>query len=279
MPNMMTVETLREELSKSDNIVILDVRFDLQDEQAGRRAYERDHIPGAYYIDLKKDLASPAQVHGGENPLPNPDQLAEKLGKLGIDEKTKVLIYDEDNKIFAARAWWTLYYIGLEHLYILDGGYKRWKDKGFEVTGKIPTAKKKDLKAKVRENLFVTIEEVKDKLQDGETILIDSRAPSRYRGDEEPLYRKAGHIPGAINYHYINVYKEDGTFKDKKQLKEVFSSLPKDKELIISCGSGVSACSNVIGLKLAGFKKVKLYPGSFSDWISYEENEVVKSLE
>lgn len=275
MPKIISAKTLREKIENQDNLVLLDVRFDLQDESAGKHAYLKGHIPGAFHLDLKEDLASEAKVHGGENPLPDPKRLMKKLASLGIDQETEVLIYDQDNKMFAARAWWTLYYIGLNKLYILDGGYQAWEKNNYEVTSEEPRKEQGLLTAKPRENIFVTIDYVKEKLGDENTILIDSRAPERYEGKEEPLYRRAGHIPGAKNLHYTNVYQKDGSFKSKDQLTELFADLPRDKEIIVSCGSGVSACSNVIGLRLAGFRNIKLYPGSFSDWISYEENEVV----
>jgi len=276
---IISVESLQEKIKKEENLAILDVRFSLQDIEAGKKAYQQDHIPGAFHLDLKDDLASPAQEHGGDNPLPDPNILADKLGKIGIDEETTVVIYDEDNKMFAARAWWVLHYIGLEEVYILDGGYKLWKEKGQETSTEIPSPKEKTFTAKAKDHLYVNIDTVKEKLASKEAVLIDSRAPGRYRGDNEPLYKKAGHIPGAVNFHYTDVYQEDGTWKSKEELQKVFAKLSKDQEIIVSCGSGVSACPNIIGLNKSGFTNVKLYPGSFSDWVSYNDNEVVKGDE
>lgn len=272
---IISLNSLKEKLDKDKNIVILDVRYDLQDEAAGRRAYQNDHIPSAFYIDLKEDLSGPTQNHGGAHPLPNPEKLSKTLGNIGINHETPVIIYDEDNGMFAARAWWVLFYIGLEKIYVLDGGYALWKKAGLPVTEEIPKENPVELIPKVRENLYVNMEEVKEKVSKDEAILIDSRAPERYRGEVEPLYEKAGHIPGAVNYFYKNVYNGDGTWKNQEELKSLYKTLPKKKEIIVSCGSGVSACSNILGLRRAGFKNVKLYPGSYSDWISYEENEVV----
>lgn len=276
---IISVHLLHEKLKQKEDIVILDVRSDLKDETIGIKIYKENHIPGASHLDLKRDLASPAKEHGGENPLPDPNKLAKTLGNLGIDHQTEVVIYDNDNGMYASRAWWVLYYIGLDNISILDGGYVKWVEAGFTTTEKIPVRDAKQLQPKVRNDLFVDIEEVKEKVIKKEAILIDSRAPERYRGEVEPLYAKAGHIPGAINFPYQNVYRDDGTWKSEPELQEVFASLPKTKEIIVSCGSGVSACSNVFGLKRSGFTNVKLYPGSYSDWISYEENEVVKGDE
>lgn len=255
-------------------VAVIDVRYKMGDPKAGQIAYEKEHIPGAVYLDMKKHLAGPIEKHGGENPLPDPEELAETLGELGIDRNMRVIVYDTANEMFSARAWWVLHYLGHDDVYILDGGITAWKQAGFHVTKQIPNPVKKHFKPKVRETITVDIGEVKTKLRDDKAILIDSRSYDRYIGKTEPLYHKAGHIPGAKNFFFKNVFYEDGTWKDKEQLEEVFQTLPKDAEIIVSCGSGISACVNVIGLKRAGYRNVKLYPGSFSDWISYEENEL-----
>lgn len=275
MSMIVTVEWLKNRLeTQGEDTVVVDARFNLSDLEAGRKAYEAGHIPQAVYLDLKNDLASPAEKHGGDNPLPDPGKLAEKLGSLGIDQDTTVVIYDETNDMFASRAWWVLDYIGLDHVYILDGGFKAWQEAGYEMTTEIPNRREKVFKPKIHPNSIADINDVKEKLKNESAILLDSRSRDRYLGGTEPMYGKSGHIPGAKNYFYKNVFNEDGTWKSEEQLRGVFASLPKDQEIIVSCGSGVSACPNIIGLKRAGYENIKLYPGSFSDWISYEENKV-----
>ncbi|WP_088051156.1 sulfurtransferase [Virgibacillus dakarensis] len=262
-----------------ENTAIIDVRFSLADPEAGRTAYEKSHIPGAVYLDLNKDLSGPVQTHGGNHPLPDINNFAEKMGEIGIDNETTVVIYDQDNDMFSARLWWLLHYAGHGHVYILDGGLASWMRQGHVTTNKIPVPEVKQFKPSVRANKVVHIDGVKERLKNGSAVLLDSRAKDRYLGKTEPLYAKAGHIPGAKNYFWKDVLDENGLWKNDKELASHFKALSKDDEIIVSCGSGVSACPNVLALKMAGYENVKLYPGSFSDWISYEENEVETDAE
>ncbi|MGY0694342.1 sulfurtransferase [Virgibacillus sp. FSP13] len=262
-----------------ESTVIIDVRFSLTDPKAGKTAYEKSHIPGAVYLDLNKNLSGPVKEHGGNHPLPDMNDFAEKMGEIGIDNETAVVIYDQDNDMFSARLWWLLQYAGHEQSHILDGGLTGWVRQGHVTTNKIPVPSVKQFKPSVLTNEVVHIDGVKEKLKSESAILLDSRANDRYLGKTEPLYAKAGHIPGAKNYFWKDVLDENGLWKKDKELASHFAALSKDDEIIVSCGSGVSACPNVLALKLAGYENVKLYPGSFSDWISYEENEVEKDAE
>ncbi|RKQ33197.1 sulfurtransferase [Oceanobacillus halophilus] len=275
MSYIMSVNELREKLDKdSQNTVIVDVRFVLTDPDAGRKMYLKNHLPSAVYLDLNRDLSGKVAKHGGSHPLPDIAMFAAKTGNIGIDHETTVVIYDQENDMFASRLWWLLHYMGHDNVFVLEGGYNKWVEKGFEVTDKIPPLVKKEFKPKIREEQTVTMEQVKQKMDDSAAILIDSRARDRYLGIKEPLYSKAGHIPGAKNFFWQDVFNEDGTWKTINQLQEHFSSLEKDEEIIVSCGSGVSACPNILALKSLGYKNIKLYPGSFSDWISYDENDI-----
>lgn len=274
MTNLISVERLKSRLSnKQDNTIIIDVRFKLNDEDAGRKMYLESHLPGAVYLDLNKDLSGRVEKHGGSHPLPDFDMFISKLENIGIDKDTTIIIYDEGNDMFAARLWWLLEAIGHTKVYILEGGFREWIEEGNEVTAELPTIKPKTYKAKFQDEKVVDMKTVKEKLKKG-TTLIDSRTEDRYLGDFEPLYSKAGHIPGAKNYPWNSVLSEDGEWLKGKALEEHFSGLDKDEEIIVSCGSGVSACVNILALKALGYKNVKLYSGSFSDWISYPENEI-----
>lgn len=275
MSYIVSVDFLKEQLDKrSKDMAVVDVRFELANPEAGKQAYEEGHIPQAVYLDLNKDLSGPVQKHGGAHPLPDPDTFAKKVSALGIGNDTKVYIYDQANEMYASRAWWVFYYMGHQHVYLVDGGFKAWTEAGYEVTTEVPQHAEKVFTPDVRTDEVVHMEDVKAKMQDRSAILIDSRDRSRYLGENEPMYHKAGHIPGAKNAFWKGVFDEDGSWKDPEQLEEHFASFPKNEEIIVSCGSGVSACPNIIGLKLAGYRNVKLYPGSFSDWISYQDNEV-----
>lgn len=269
----MSVDELKEKLD-SNYVVIVDVRFELTNPNAGRKAYLKSHIPNAFYLDLNDDLAGKVEEHGGNHPLPDINELTEKLGSIGINHHTTVVVYDQTNDMFSGRLWWLLHYLGHEKVYVLDGGFESWQDKGYEVTDEQPVADKKTFIPKPRKNEVVDIHQVKEKLKDQSAVLIDSRSKDRYLGKTEPLYKKAGHIPGAKNYFYKEVLNEQGMWKEPEELKKHFANLPKDKEIMVSCGSGVSATPNIMALKIAGFQNIKLYPGSFSDWISYEDNPV-----
>ncbi|MEI3604160.1 sulfurtransferase [Pseudogracilibacillus sp. SE30717A] len=272
MTYIMTPTELKEK-SRNNNLVIIDVRSNLTDPDQGEALYKEGHIPGAYYLHLEKDLSGEVKKHGGNHPLPDVEIFAGKLGKMGIDESSSAVIYDAKNDMFAARAWWLLYYMGHESCYVLDGGYTAWKNAGYDVTKEIPTEKNAHFTPRLRKDIVVDMHEVKHRDKQ-KSLLIDSRARDRYLGKTEPLYKKAGHIPGAKNYFWQEVLDESGQWKNVEQLKEHFSSLKDSEDIIVSCGSGISACPNFIALKMAGYHHVKLYPGSFSDWISYEDNPI-----
>lgn len=269
MDYVITCDELNEKKLGRD-VVIIDVRFQLKDPDEGQKAYIQGHIPGAVYLDLKKDLSGTPERHGGSHPLPDIDTFAAKLGSIGITQDTLVVIYDAHNDMFAARMWWLLHYVGHDKSYLLDGGLEAWIGEGYELTTDVPTLHSKKFQPQVRSNEIVDMETVRER--NDNTVLIDSRAKDRYVGKTEPMYKKAGHIPGAVNYFWKDVLGENGNWKSADALETHFKDLEKDAEIIVSCGSGVSACPNVIALKTAGFTNVKLYPGSYSDWISYEEN-------
>ncbi|WP_010651845.1 sulfurtransferase [Oceanobacillus massiliensis] len=275
MTNLISVSRLKRRLENNlNNTVLVDVRFKLDDPDAGRKMYLSSHLPGAVYMDLNKDLSGRAEKHGGSHPLPDMDLFASKIGNIGIDNDTTVVIYDQGDDMFAARLWWLLEAIGHDKVYILEGGYKGWVEEGNQVTDELPTLEPKEFRADIHTGNIADMQEVKEKIKTNSALLIDSRSRERYLGETEPLYSMAGHIPGAKNYFWKDVFSSDGTWKKADALEEHFSQLPKDGEIIVSCGSGVSACPNILALKAAGFSNVKLYPGSFSDWISYDENEV-----
>lgn len=275
MSYLMSTDWLKKRLENDwENTVIVDVRFQLNDPDAGRKAYLDGHIPEAYYLNLNHDLSAPVQKHGGNHPLPDMKLFARKMGHIGITHDTVVVVYDQANDMFAARMWWMLHYLGHEKVYLLDGGYERWVGDGNDISTMIPTMRSRNFEARIRADEVVTMDQVKEKMKNKSAVLIDSRAKDRYLGKVEPMYGKAGHIPGAKNYFWQHVLRKNGSWKNADELQEHFGAISMDDEIIVSCGSGVSACPNILALKMAGFKKVKLYPGSYSDWISYAENEV-----
>ncbi|MFC8057116.1 sulfurtransferase [Bacillus cereus] len=273
---IVTVEWLREHI-EDENVRIIDCRFDLANPNWGREKYEEEHILHALYFDLNLDLSSPVAEHGGRHPLPNIEEFADKLSQAGIDEHTTVIAYDSQAGANASRLWWLLNYVGHEKVYILDGGFPAWKENGLPTTTEIPVAKRKAFKVNVQDYMLVTMETVRENIHAGANVtLIDSREPKRYAGVEELVDPKVGHIPTAVNYFWKDGIVQSGQFKNEAGQQERFQNLSKDKETIVYCGSGVTACPNILALKLAGFQNVKLYAGSWSDWISYPENQIAK---
>ncbi|KFN02580.1 sulfurtransferase [Bacillus clarus] len=276
---IVTVEWLRDHI-EDENVRIVDCRFDLANPNWGREQYEDEHIPHALYFDLNLDLSSPVMEHGGRHPLPNIEEFVEKLSQAGINETTTVVAYDSQAGAMASRLWWLLTYVGHEKIYILDGGFPAWKEESLNTTEEIPTIVRENFIPKIQEELLVTMEDVKEKIRtNADVILIDSREPKRYAGIEELVDPKAGHIPTAKNYFWKDGIQESGQFKNKDEQQGRFKHLNKEKETIVYCGSGVTACPNIVALQIAGFEDVKLYAGSWSDWISYPENQISKEEE
>jgi thiosulfate/3-mercaptopyruvate sulfurtransferase len=257
------------------NVRIVDCSFSLADPDKGRRDYGISHLPGAVYFDLEKDLSGQISDHGGRHPLPNMEELVLKLEEAGISEKTTVIAYDYGEGAYAARFWWMLHYLGHENVFVLDGGFKEWNGSNYPVTKESPVFAKTTFKVNVKAELLSNVEEVKAVVngQVSNVVLIDSREEKRYLGLEEPIDKKAGHIPGAINKPWFEGL-QNGHYKTTEQQKQRFSELDANNQLIVYCGSGVTAVPNFLALKEAGFNQVKLYLGSFSDWISYQENEI-----
>lgn len=260
---------------KDSNVRIVDCRFSLSAPERGKQEYEAGHLPGAVFFDLEKDLSSPITDHGGRHPLPALQEFTAKLGAAGIDQSKTVIAYDYGEGAFAARFWWLLQYLGHERVYVLNGGFKHWQEAGLPVTTEVPAFEKVRFHVTIRPELLATMNEVKAKASGKreDIILIDSREEKRYLGLEEPIDKKAGHIPGAINKPWMEGLF-NGYYQPVSKQEERFAELNPEKEIIVYCGSGVTATPNFLALMEAGFKKVKLYAGSFSDWISYEENDV-----
>lgn len=255
------------------NVRIVDCRFSLLDPQKGKSEYQKSHIPGAVFFDLEQDLSAAVQEHGGRHPLPNLEEFAGKLEKAGIGDNIAVIAYDAGEGAFAARFWWLLHYLGHNDVYVLDGGYQGWLEGNHPVNNEIPVFEKAELQIFIRNELLATVEEVKQAVNKKDKILIDSRELNRYLGLQEPIDKKAGHLPGAINKPWQEGFINQ-RYKSSDEQRQRFSELKPDQEIIVYCGSGVTAVPNFLSLTEAGFKHVKLYAGSFSDWISYPENKI-----
>jgi thiosulfate/3-mercaptopyruvate sulfurtransferase len=263
------------EKMKDENVRIVDCRFALGNPIKGQQEYEQGHIPGAVYFDLEKDLSGEVRTHGGRHPLPDLNVFIGKLEEAGIDENRVIVAYDNGEGAFASRFWWMLTYLGHEKVYVLNGGYKEWLAATYPTTTEVQVFEKGNFTKNIQRELLADVEEVR-KIASGrnaDAVLIDSREEKRYLGIEEPIDKKKGHIPGAVNKQWMDGL-EKGRFKPAAQQSARFSDLNRQNEIVVYCGSGVTAAPNFLTLKEAGFDNVKLYLGSFSDWISYEDNEI-----
>ena len=252
---------------------VVDVRFDLGDTSAGEEAYREAHIPGAVYAHLDRDLSAPLGKHGGRHPLPDPHRLAARLGELGIGDQDLVVAYDGGNGMVASRLWWLLRYLGSQRAKVLDGGFSAWLEAGLPVTDEVPNLPSTRFEPRVRSEMAVDRDYVMGRLDDRAAVLVDARAPERYRGENEPLDPIAGHIPSAVNYPFQENLA-GGRFRSPEELRRHYADLAGAEDVVVYCGSGVSAAHDVLAMEEAGLSGVKLYHGSWSDWCSYDDPPV-----
>ncbi|MFB4163371.1 sulfurtransferase [Alteribacillus sp. JSM 102045] len=275
MQYLVTSDWVEHQLGK-EKIRLVDCRFDLGDPMKGREQYVEEHIPGAVHFDLEKDMSSEVSNHGGRHPLPDIDDFSEKVSRAGIDKDTKVVAYDDQGGAMAARLWWMLMYAGHSDVYVLDRPFSLWKEEGRPVEHKIPEYEHKVFIPNIEPNLLVHLEEVKLALHDDTVTLIDARDEDRYKGKQDMVDGVAGHIPGARHYFWKDILDEKGKWKSGEKLKQHFKDLSKEDDIFSYCGSGVTACVNVLALKDAGYENARLYAGSWSDWITYDDLPIEK---
>jgi thiosulfate/3-mercaptopyruvate sulfurtransferase len=278
MKNIVTMGWLTEKLS-DPHMVIVDCRFIMGQSDAGRVAYEQDHVPGAVYAHLEQDLSGPVREHGGRHPLPDMGPFSQWLGQLGIDKDITVVAYDDQAGAMASRFWWMLRFLGHEQVFILETGYSQWKAAGYPTSNELQEPLEKHFTPSVKTRMLISVHDVRQKLGQSGVVLLDSREQPRYLGLQEPIDPVAGHIPGAINLFWKESLNANGLWKDAEKHSTRFEHLNKEDEIIVYCGSGVTACPNVLALQEAGFPNVRLYLGSWSDWISYSENPIAMGEE
>lgn len=260
------------------NWVIVDCRFWLDDTEKGRRDYQTDHIPGAIYAHLDEDLSAPVVPgESGRHPLPPVEEFAERLGSWGIDAEVQVVAYDDRGGAIASRLWWLLKWMGHGPVAVLDGGWPAWLRADLPTTNQVPISEKRAFEADVRPELVVTATEILEHFGDPAYRLIDSRAPERYSGAEEPIDAVGGHIPGAVSYPFQRNLDVDGNFIVKEFLKGrfhvVLDGVPAVRT-IFYCGSGVTAAHNILAVTHAGLGMPRLYAGSWSEWITDPERPI-----
>lgn len=276
---LVVADWLKSHLHDAD-VRVVDTRFLLGQPDAGIAAYRTGHVPGAVFLDLERDLSSPVRPDrkGGRHPLPDPEVLAAKLGTLGIGDEHLVICYDDPSAgqgFYSAHLWWLLRYLGHDRVAVLDGGLPAWISAGGSLETDEPNHAPTRFTPCVRPEMVVDAEFVT--ARDASTVLIDSRAGARYRGELEPIDPKAGHIPGAINRDWSAGLQADGHWKSSGEQQSRFGDLEED--LIVYCGSGVSAAGNLLALEIAGLPGARLYAGSWSDWVSDDTRPVATGEE
>jgi thiosulfate/3-mercaptopyruvate sulfurtransferase len=256
---------------------IVDCRFKLDDPAWGQRKYADSHIPGAVYADLNRDLSSMPSGANGRHPLPDPISLGLTLGLFGIEPGVQVVAYDQDNGMFASRLWWLLRWVGHPAVAVLDGGFAKWTAEGRATRGGAERRRRTEFKAERQPHMMVDATAVNELTGRSDWRLVDARAPERYRGDVEPLDKKAGHIPTAVNHFYQTNMNERGTFQTPEQLRAHFAptlgEVPAER-IVCYCGSGVTACHNLLAMEHAGLTGAKLYAGSWSEWSADDSRPV-----
>ncbi|GAB3547997.1 sulfurtransferase [Noviherbaspirillum agri] len=256
---------------KDPNWVILDCRHDLSNPDAGRIAYAAGHIPGAQFVHLDEDLSDKTAGPGGEfrgrHPLPGRNAFVETLRRLGVNHGTQIVAYDAQGGVFAARLWWMLRWVGHEAAAVLDGGLQAWQADGLPLSTEAGSRPRGNVEPHASLVATVSVADVLKNLTQGSRTVIDARAPDRFRGENEALDPVGGHIPGAKNRFFKDNLQEDGHFKTPEQLRAELNPLTdKPENCIMQCGSGVSACHNLLAMEIAGMRGAALYPGSWSEW-------------
>ncbi len=260
---LVSTKHLFENLENSDWLVI-DCRYDLGNKSAGRQSYLEGHIPGAIYADLHEHLAGEITADSGRHPLPAEEKLEEVFSAFGVTADKQVVAYDGASGAFAARLWWLLRYMGHSRVAVLDGGWQAWMTENRPCQTGVTEPSPAQFRGRAQAHKLVTLNQVLES-----ELLIDSREAARYRGDVEPIDPVAGHIPGARNYCFQNNLSADSRFLPanvlKKQFTQVFSGT-EPENVVFYCGSGVTACHNLLAMAHAGLPEAMLYAGSWSEW-------------
>jgi len=263
-------------VAATEEIFIVDARFKLEDPAFGSAAFRAAHLPGAIFLDLDQDLSS-AVVPGetGRHPLPDPAVLEAKLREAGLRKTHRVVVYDDGPGFFAARVWWLLKWLGHDSVCVLDGGLAAWQRAGGEMSDQLTVrAWPGDFLAVPHNDMLISASSVEEHLTDSRLVLLDARSPERFRGDVEPIDPVAGHIPGAICVPCAGNLGADGLFLAAPDLRQRFPKTDEGQALVAYCGSGVTACHNVLAAAVAGLVLPKLYAGSWSEWITVARRPV-----
>jgi thiosulfate/3-mercaptopyruvate sulfurtransferase len=253
--------------------VVVDCRHDLVNLAFGREAYAAGHLPGAVFADMETELSGPKRgddgVFRGRHPLPEKEALVETLRRWGVHDATQVVAYDAHGGMYAARLWWLLRWLGHEASAVLDGGLPAWQAIGQPVVTEAAAKPRGTIEARAPFVPTVTVAEVLENIESAKRTVVDARASDRFRGENETIDPVGGHIPGAKNRFFKDNLQADGRFKAPSLLREEFEGvIGAPQDAIMQCGSGVTACHNLLALEVAGMPGAALYPGSWSEWSS-----------
>ena len=274
MKNIITQKWLISKIDKS-NLVIFDVRAKLDDINYGYSEYRNGHIKKAQFISMEKILTGSLSTHGGRHPLPIMEDFIQDMRKFGVNDNSIIVIYDDGDLSMASRMWWLLRYAGKDNIYILKGGIRDWIYNNLETTcEKFIPEELGSLSLKINDSMVVDVDYIKKNINNEDIAIIDSRIYERYAGIVEPIDKIPGHIPGAINYPWLDVIN-DGKLLSAFELKGYYKHLEDYQERIVYCGSGITGTVNILFMEEIGLKP-KLYVGGYSDWISYKENYIEK---
>lgn len=267
---LISATNLAERLAAAPgSILVFDCRFDLAAPDSGEAAYAQGHIPGAHYLHLDRDLSGVKTGTNGRHPLPERAALVAKLASFGLNEGQQVVAYDAHGGMYAARLWWLLRWLGHDSVALLDGGLQAWEAAGNPLETAAPPKTQGTFKAAAPLQVTIDAQAIERSIGTRDHLLIDARAADRYRGENETIDPVGGHIPGALNHFFKNNLTAEGRFKTAHELREAFGTLigatPADR-IVLQCGSGVTACHNVLAMEIAGLHGAALYPGSWSEW-------------
>ncbi|RVT92754.1 sulfurtransferase [Sphingomonas crocodyli] len=260
------------------DMLIVDCSFDLGDPGAGRRAFAQGHIPGAHYLHLDADLSGPPSGTNGRHPLPDPEVFAATMRGIGLHNGQQVMAYDAQGGPYAARLWWLLRWAGHDKVAVLNGGLQAWTGPLESGTG---DAAPGDFVAKGPALATVDADTVLANIAAPKFLVVDARTPERWRGEANPLDPVAGHIPGSANRFFKDNLLPDGRFKPAEQLAAEWGAVLGDAapaDSVMQCGSGVTACHNLLAMEVADLGGARLYPGSWSEWIADPERPVAREI-
>jgi thiosulfate/3-mercaptopyruvate sulfurtransferase len=269
------------------NWAVIDCRFDLARPEWGERAFADGHIPHALYAHLEHDLSGPRTPRTGRHPLPDAAALAATLSRFGIDETVQVVAYDQGTSAYAARLWWLARWLGHRAVAVLDGGLAAWQRAGLPLSCASDTRPPRHFRGAAKEAMAVSTSQVAaalaaGELGDGRSLLVDARSAERFAGENETIDPVAGHIPGSRSHPFARNHDAQGRFLPAAELRDAWAATLRGvppQRLISMCGSGVTACHNLLALEIAGFPGARLYAGSWSEWIREAAHAVSRGAE